>query len=81
MSRLDVENVSFTDTRRSEDTIVEVSFLLESSLLKSLEAAAREQGMTAGSLIRCLLRDFLCYSNSGESIVAPSAIREKASSC
>jgi hypothetical protein len=72
MKRLDAENVSLTGNSRCEDAVVEVPVLLESRLLKSLEAAAREQGMTTGTLVRCLLRDFLCYPDRIASVGASS---------
>lgn len=41
------------------DVVVEVPVLLESRLLPLLASAADGQGMTAGTLVRCLIRDFL----------------------
>jgi hypothetical protein len=67
MNRLDTDKVSFTGDPRSEDAVVEIAILLESRLLKNLEATARAQNMSAGTLVRCLLRDFLCYADSGAS--------------
>jgi hypothetical protein len=42
-----------------QDAVVEVSVLLESRLLSLLTSAANGHGMTAGSLVRRLIRDFL----------------------
>jgi hypothetical protein len=64
MNRLDAEKVSHMGDSRAEDAVVEIPVLLESHFLNGLEAAARDRGMTAGALVRCLLRDFLCYSDS-----------------
>jgi len=75
MNRLEFKKVSFVGNPRSEDAIVEVPVLLEARLLKALESAARTRDMTAGALVRCLLRDFLCYSDSN----APIRIAEKES--
>lgn len=44
---------------RIENTIVEVSVLLETRQLMALETAARAHGVTTGELVRCLLRDYL----------------------
>lgn len=44
--------------------IVEVPVLLESWQLTALEAAAAAHGLTAGALVRCLLRDFLSCSEN-----------------
>jgi hypothetical protein len=81
MNSLDEERVSFTGDPRSEDAVVEIAILLESRLLKSLEAAARAQNVSAGALVRCLLRDFLCYSDSGESQRGPQSDPRTASLC
>jgi predicted DNA-binding ribbon-helix-helix protein len=72
MNSLNAQKVSLTGNSRSEDTAVEVPVLLESHLWKRLEATAREQGMTTGALVRCLLRDFLCYSERVVSVRTPS---------
>ncbi len=47
------------DNPRIGEGIVEVPVLLESWQLAALEAAASAHGLTAGNLVRCLLRDFL----------------------
>lgn len=70
MNQLDSEKVSLVGNPRCEDAVVEVSVLLEVRLLKGLETVACEQGMTAGALVRCLLRDFLCYPGRGTSMRA-----------
>lgn len=57
----------------AEAAIVEISILLESSLLPVLEAAAHDEGRTAGVLIRRLIRDFLGSSHGG-----PSAAKDAA---
>ncbi len=64
MNSLDTEKASFKGNPRSADEVVEIAVLLESPLLECLEAAARAQGISAGSLVRSLLRDFLCYPDS-----------------
>ena len=68
MNRRDAEKRSFAGNLPSEDAVVEVPVLLELQLLQRLEAAAGAGGMSAGALVRCLLRDFLCYSDSGASV-------------
>jgi hypothetical protein len=65
----------------SEDAVVEVPVLLEVRLLKTLETAARKQGVSAGTLVRCLLRDFLCYSESSASVRDSPRDSRKASLC
>lgn len=47
------------DKPLAEAPVVEIPVLLESPLLPVLEAAALDQGRTAGALIRHLIRDFL----------------------
>ncbi|MHB1425473.1 MAG: hypothetical protein ACYC3I_20080 [Gemmataceae bacterium] len=65
MNRQAVENVAFADSNpRAESAVVEVPVLLESSLLTNLESAACSQGLSAASLVRRLIRDFLYYSAS-----------------
>lgn len=81
MKRLDAKKATLAGNIRSEDAVVEVPVLLESRLLKALEAAARAQGVTAGALVRCVLRDFLCYSESGASARAGGGESRKASLC
>jgi hypothetical protein len=81
MNRLDSEKVSFTGNVRSEDAVVEIAILLEARLLKNLEAAARAQNRSAGALVRSLLRDFLCYSDSGASQRGPQSDPRTASLC
>jgi len=44
--------------------VVEVPVLLESRLLVALESAACEQGMTTGAFLRCLVRDYVDFSES-----------------
>ncbi len=81
MNRLDREETSFTGNPQPGDAVVEVSILLESRLMKRLEAAARAQGMSVGTLVRSLLRDFLCYSDSDASMRAPQEDSKKATLC
>jgi len=81
MNRLDREKASMTDNPRSEDEIVEVAILLESRLMKRIEAAARAQSMSVGTLVRCLLRDFLFYSDSDASMRASQKDSKKATLC
>jgi hypothetical protein len=81
VNRFDTDAVSFADNTRSEDAVVEVPVLLEAQLWKALEAAARTHDMTAGAMVRCLLRDFLCYSDSGASVREPRNEARKASLC
>jgi hypothetical protein len=64
MKTLENEKVPLAEgTTRPTDPVVEIPILVESSLLAVLEAAAREHGMTAGSMVRRLIRDFLYYSD------------------
>jgi hypothetical protein len=52
------------DKLQVEGPIVEVTVLLETWQLTALEAASRAHDVTAGELIRCLLRDYLaCYED------------------
>jgi hypothetical protein len=81
MNKLDTAEIPFTGSPRSEDSVVEIAILLESRLMKRLEAAARAQGMSAGSLVRCLLRDFLCYSDSDASMRASPKDSTKTTLC
>ena len=81
MDRLDREKASLTGNPRSEDAVVEVSILLESRLMKQLEAAARAQDLSVGTLVRCLLRDFLFYSDSDASLRASQTGSKKATLC
>jgi hypothetical protein len=59
MNRVETEKAPLSDNLASKDTVVEVTFLFDLSLLKTLEATARAQGMTLGGLVRYLLREFL----------------------
>lgn len=64
MNVLDVQTVPITDDAPLPcEPIVEVPVLLESWLLKSLEAAARENGLSTGNMVRRLIRDFVYYSD------------------
>ncbi len=47
----------------SSESIVEMPVLLETWLLKSLEEAANEQGLTTAEMVRRLIRDFVYYSD------------------
>jgi hypothetical protein len=62
MNAIDTEKVQRVGVFREGGTVVEVSLLLESQLLAALESAARRQGMTAGTMLRRLIRDFLLAS-------------------
>lgn len=69
MNAIDVEKVQRVDGKPQETgTVVEVSLLLESGLLAALESAARGSGTTTGSMVRRLIREFLC--RAGESAPA-----------
>ncbi len=81
MNRLDRDKASLTENPRSEDAVVEISILLESRLMKRLEAAARAQDMSVGTFVRCLLRDFLFYSDSDASMRASQKDSKKATLC
>lgn len=60
MNELPLEKVlRANDSSLPLDAVVEVPLLLESRLLPLLEVAANGQGMTAGTLVRRLIRDFL----------------------
>jgi hypothetical protein len=64
MSAIDVEKVQQESSRRREaGAVVEVPLLLESWLLTDLESAARASGLTAGSMVRRLIREFLHYAD------------------
>lgn len=77
MNRLDTENLPFTNNPRAEDAVVEIAVLLESQLLTSLEEAACAQNISAAALVRCLLRDFLCYSDNAASPRESREVREQ----
>ncbi|HEY7312826.1 MAG TPA: hypothetical protein VH643_25910 [Gemmataceae bacterium] len=49
-------------------SVVEISLLLEASLLEGLDEVAEEQGIAAASLIRRLLREFLHHPAYGQRI-------------
>jgi hypothetical protein len=59
MSAMHTEKPSLTESASSRGSIVEINLLLESRLLEEIEAKARERGLTAAGMVRCLLRDFL----------------------
>jgi hypothetical protein len=72
MSAIQVEKVPLVGgVPQAGGAIVEINLLLETWLLTALEEAARQQGMTAATLARRLIRDFLYYSDDGLS--SPSA--------
>ncbi len=63
MNRQLIEKSVFAnDSCLAEDAVVEIPILLEARQLTALEAFACAHGLTAGTLVRCLLRDFLSYS-------------------
>jgi hypothetical protein len=63
MNAIDTERVQRVGSNSpSGSTVVEVPLLLDSRLLAALESAACRQGMTAGTLLRHLLRDFLDHA-------------------
>jgi len=45
--------------RELEDEVVEVSLLLPGWQVTALESAAHERGLTAGEMVRSLVRDFI----------------------
>ena len=65
MTRQPNENAfSADDTLPIEGAVVEIPVLLESWQLTALATAASAHGLTAGALVRSLLRDFLtCCEN------------------
>jgi hypothetical protein len=64
MSAIEVEKVQRADSSaRETGTVVEVPLLLESWLLAELESAAGASGMTTGTMVRRLIREFLFYSD------------------
>ncbi|HEY7424571.1 MAG TPA: hypothetical protein VH682_10110 [Gemmataceae bacterium] len=64
MSAIEVEKVQRADSSaRETGTVVEIPLLLESWLLAELESAARTSGMTTGTMVRRLIREFLYYSD------------------
>lgn len=75
MNAIDTERVQRLGSGlREGGKVVEVSLLLDAALLMALEAAARSQGVTAGVLLRRLLRDSL------PEFAAPALPSETASS-
>jgi hypothetical protein len=65
MQAVEVEMVRRAESNPSSaESVVEVPVLLESGLLSALEAAACERGMSAGRIVRNLIRDFLSSSDS-----------------
>jgi hypothetical protein len=48
-----------TDVARLDRDVVELSLLLPQQQLLELESAARSQGLTAGQMLRRLIRAFL----------------------
>jgi allophanate hydrolase subunit 1 len=64
MNALDKLNVLLhREEAMASESIVEVPVLLESWLLKALEDAASEQGMSTAEMVRRLIRDFVYYSD------------------
>ena len=47
--------------RRLDEEMVELSLLIPSSQAEPLEEEARRQGLSAGELVRGLIREFLIY--------------------
>jgi hypothetical protein len=64
MNALDVDKVPLVGSdSRVGGAVVEINILLEAWLLTALEEAACEQGMSAASMTRRLIRDFLYYAD------------------
>ncbi len=64
MNAIDVEKVPLVGGgSRVGGTVVEINILLEAWLLNALEAAACEKGMSAATMTRRLIRDFLYYAD------------------
>ncbi len=64
MSAVEVQKFSSRrEDAMSSESIVEMPVLLETWLLKSLEEAANEQGLTTAEMVRRLIRDFVYYSD------------------
>lgn len=60
MQAVDVEKVHRLDgTPSLGESVVEVPVLLERELLRALEAAANDRGLSAGCVVRRLIRAFL----------------------
>jgi hypothetical protein len=59
-----IEKTAFEDgSSQAEDAVVEILVMLEAAQMTALEAAACARGLTAGALVRCILRDYLSGSN------------------
>ncbi len=52
------EEIGGHESRRLQEDVVELSFLLQKSQATALETEAERRGLTPGELIRCLIRDF-----------------------
>jgi hypothetical protein len=62
MNAKNLRFVSATDgseLRRLDEEMIELSLLIPSSQAAPLEQEARRQGLSAGELVRGLIRDFL----------------------
>jgi|SRR5579875_1213950 len=73
MTAIDLQRVPIANGGfQKNGAVEEISLLLEPSLLKRLEEVAEEHGMTAASLVRCLLRSFLQHPATGQGISGSS---------
>jgi hypothetical protein len=64
MSTIEIEKVPLVGSdSRTGGAVVEFNLLMEAWLLTALEEAAREQGLSAATLTRRLIRDFLYYAD------------------
>lgn len=54
-----------SDSGAPRGPVVEINLLLESQLLADIEAKARERGLTAASMVRRLIRDFVQQAKNG----------------
>jgi hypothetical protein len=59
--------VGLKESRGPEEAVVEVGLLLSGQQLAALEAAAHQRGLTAGGLVRHLIREFLGAASAEES--------------
>ena len=73
MNAIELEKASCMESSSQAGTrVVEINLLLEARLLADLEIAANERGLTAATITRRLIRDFLHRAAA----VSPTALCE-----
>ncbi len=60
-----VSGANGSELRRLDEEMIELSLLIPSSQAAPLEQEARRQGLSAGELVRGLIREFLLYQSLG----------------